>query len=133
MGSSILTSNPTETSMNTAHAIAEQYLAAWNERDSAARRDRVTRLFTQEATYVDPLMRGLGHTGIDALIAGAQQHFPGHRFALAGQPDGHNDVVRFSWTLNGADGAPVARGTDVARLGADGRLASVTGFLDQAA
>ena len=116
--------------MDNAKRIAEQYLDAWNERDTAARRARIARLFTLDARYLDPMMRGSGHTGIDTMIAGAQQHFPGHRFSLAGTPDGHNDVVRFSWRLSGPDGAEVARGTDVAVVAADGRLARVTGFLD---
>lgn len=112
--------------------IASQYLAVWNERDAAARRALVARTFSLDADYLDPMMRGAGHDGIDAMIAGAQSHFPGHRFELDGTPDGHNDVVRFSWTLAAPDGKPVANGTDVARVAADGRLASVTGFLNAA-
>jgi len=76
---------------------------------------------------------GAGHEGIDALIAGAQQHFPGHRFVLAGTPDAHHDVLRFGWTLHGPNGAAVVRGLDVAQVAADGRLARVTGFLDRVA
>ena len=41
------------------------------------------------------------------MIGAAQAQFPGHSFALSAGPDAHNDVARFSWTLNGADG-PVA-------------------------
>lgn len=118
--------------MNNASTIARHYLAAWNERDGAARHAQVRQLFTVNARYVDPMMQGSGVDGIDALIAGAQQHFPGHRFELAGVPDGHNDVVRFSWTLRAPDGASVAHGTDIVVVAGDGRLASVTGFLDQA-
>jgi len=116
--------------MNQALDIAEQYLAAWNERDAAARRARVAHLFTLEADYKDPLVKGSGHSGIDALIAGAQEHFPGHRFTLSGTPDSHNDVVRFSWSLAAPGAEPVAEGTDVATVHADGRLSSVTGFID---
>jgi len=119
--------------MDTASTLARHYLAAWNERDAPARRAQVARLFTLDARYVDPMMAGAGHDGIDALIAAAQQHFPGHRFALAGTPDAHHDVLRFGWTLHGPDGAEVVRGMDVATIGSDGRLASVTGFLDGAA
>lgn len=110
--------------------IATQYLAVWNERDAAARRALVARAFSVDANYVDPMMRGAGHDGIDAMIAGAQGQFPGYRFELDGTADGHNDVVRFSWTLGLPGGDPVAHGTDVARVAGDGRLASVTGFLD---
>jgi hypothetical protein len=117
--------------MNPAH-IANQYLAIWNERDAAARRAMIARTFSLDASYIDPMMRGAGHDGIDAMIAGAQSHFPGHRFALDGTPDGHNDLVRFSWTLAAPDGQRVASGMDVATVAADGRLASVNGFLNAA-
>ena len=110
--------------------IVEQYLAAWNERAPGARRAAVEAAFAPQAAYKDPLMQGVGHAGLDAMIAGAQDHFPGHRFALAGTPASHNDMVRFSWTLGVPGAEPVARGTDLAVLAADGRLASVTGFLD---
>ena len=119
--------------MTTPSHIATQYLAVWNERNAAARRALVARAFSLDASYIDPMMRGAGHDGIDAMIAGAQSQFPGYRFELDGTPDGHNDVVRFSWTLAVPGGAPVAHGTDVARLADDGRLASVTGFLNRAA
>jgi hypothetical protein len=131
MASSIRRTNQPEDSMNNAKRIAEQYVETWNERDTASRRAKVENLFTLDASYLDPMMRGSGHSGLDAMIAAAQQQFPGHHFTLAGAPDGHNDVVRFSWTLCGLDGAQVARGTDVGVVGSDGRLARVTGFLDQ--
>ena len=74
-------------------------------------------------------MSGDGHDGIDAMIAGAQQQFPGHRFELASGPDAHNDRVRFAWRLVGADG-PVGAGVDFATVAPDGRLRTVTGFLE---
>lgn len=119
--------------MDAAGTLARHYLDAWNERDAPARRAQVARLFTLDARYTDPLMAGAGHDGIDALIAAAQAHFPGHRFALSGTPDAHHDLLRFGWTLHTPDGIEVARGMDVATIGADGRLASVAGFLEQAA
>lgn len=118
--------------MNTASAIAERYLAIWNERDAAARRAQVAQLFAPDASYADPMMKSSGIEGIDAMIGAAQQQFPGYRFSLHGAPDGHNDVVRFSWNLALEGAAPVANGTDVARVGADGRLHRVTGFLNAA-
>jgi len=118
--------------MHNPQAIALRYLAAWNEREPAARHARVAGLFAEASSYVDPMMRGAGIDGIDAMIGAAQQHFAAHRFELRGTPDGHSDVVRFSWTLCAPDGGAVAHGTDVATVGLDGRLADVTGFLDQA-
>jgi hypothetical protein len=112
--------------------IADRYLAVWNERDDITRRARIAQLFAADATYADPMMRGSGVEGIDGMIKAAQQQFPGHRFTLHGTPDGHHDVVRFSWTL-GLDGAaPVAKGSDVAWVDERGRLLRVSGFLDAA-
>ena len=75
-------------------------------------------------------MRGDGRDGIEALIAGVQQRFPDFTFELIGQPDGYGDHIRFSWGL-GPDGADsLIKGTDFAVL-RDGRISSVTGFLDQ--
>lgn len=118
--------------MTNAPEIAARYVALWNETDAERRRDLIARNWTENASYVDPLMRGEGHDGIGALIAAVHQRFPGHRFAVRGEADAHDDRVRFSWSL-GAEGAPpVAHGTDFAVLAPDGRFQSVTGFLDQA-
>jgi len=74
-------------------------------------------------------MSGDGH-GVDALIAGVQQRFADFRFQLIGQPNGFGDHVRFSWGL-GSEGvdSPI-KGTDFAIV-KDGRIRSITGFLDQ--
>lgn len=58
-------------------AIAEAYIAAWNETDAAARKARIAEAFTADATYVDPLAAVAGHDGVEALIAGVQARFPG--------------------------------------------------------
>jgi hypothetical protein len=111
--------------------VIDNYIAAWNEPDAGRRRAIVGETFADDATYLDPLMSGEGHEGIAAMIGGAQQQFPGHRFELAMGPDAHNDRVRFAWSLVGADGgAPVAGGVDFATVADDGRLRAVTGFLE---
>jgi hypothetical protein len=111
-------------------AIAHRYIDLWNERDPRARRDLLAANWTSDARYVDPLMAGDGHDGIDALIAGVQQRFPDFRFRLIGEPNGYGDHVRFSWGL-GPDGAdsPI-KGTDFAVIDG-GRIRSIAGFLDQ--
>lgn len=42
----------------------------------------------------------------------------------------HHDRLRFSWTLAANEGDPVAIGTDFATVASDGRLSTVTGFLE---
>ena len=114
---------------NTITSVVDSYIAAWNEGDADRRRSLVASVWTDDGRYLDPLMSGAGTDGIADMIGAAQAQFPGHAFALASGPDAHNDVVRFSWTLDGA-GGPVAAGTDFATVAPDGRLASVTGFLE---
>src|SRR5882757_9185308 len=115
-------------------AIARRYIDLWNERAQNHRRELLSENWTADASYVDPLMKGDGHDGIDALIAGVQQRFPEFKFKLIGEPNGYGDHVRFhlrfSWSL-GPDGvdSPI-KGTDFAVL-KDGRIKSITGFLDQ--
>jgi hypothetical protein len=119
--------------MSNTEALVEDYIAMWNERDPEKRRELVARTVTEDATYLDPLMSGNGINGISAMIAGAQQQFPGHRFRLISGPDAHHDRVRFSWSLAADGGAPVAVGVDFATVAEDGRMRSVTGFLEPAA
>ncbi len=57
---------------NTMTALAEQYIAAFSETDSWARRALIGRTFTEDATYLDPLMASDGQDGIDAMIGGVQ-------------------------------------------------------------
>ena len=110
-------------------ATVEQYIATWNEADPERRRALAGQVWTDDGSYVDPLMQGRGPDEIAAMIGAAQAQFPGHRFELAFGPDAHHDRVRFAWRLVG-DGGPAAAGTDFATVADDGRLRSVTGFLE---
>jgi len=116
--------------MRTPIEIARDYIALWNETDAATRRALLATTWTDGATYADPMMKGAGHGEIDALIAGVQERFPDFQFSLHGNPDGYDEMVRFSWALGPESGEPVVKGTDIVRC-REGRIASVTGFLDQ--
>jgi len=110
--------------------IARSYIELWNERTPSRRREMLATAWSADARYVDPMMSGEGYDAVDALIAGVQQRFPNLKFSLIGEPNGFGDHLRFSWRL-GPDGAdsPI-KGTDFAVL-KDGRIRSITGFLDQ--
>ncbi len=110
--------------------LVHRYISMWNETDPVRRRELAARTVTDDARYLDPLMAGDGVDGIAEMIAGAQQQFPGHRFALVAGPDAHHDRVRFSWSLTANGGEPVAIGVDFATLAQDGRMGSITGFLE---
>ena len=117
--------------MTDAQSIANRYIDLWNERDAKRRLDMLTSNWTADARYTDPLASVQGAAEISTLIGGVQQRCPEFSFALIGKVDGFGDNVRFSWGLGpkGAADAPI-KGTDFAAI-KDGKIASVTGFLDQ--
>jgi hypothetical protein len=119
------------TATATATAIVENYLAAWNETDTAARQALITKVFTEDVEYVDPLAEVTGHEAMNGLIAAVQGQFPGMVLSLAGPVDAHHNVARFTWNLGPAGGEEIVVGFDVAVLGEDGRIRRVNGFLDK--
>ena len=116
--------------MSDPKSVATRYLDAWNEGDGDRRARLLREHWTDDARYVDPLMRGDGLQQIDALMAAVHERFPGFRFALVNGADGHGDHVRFSWSLGPAGSEPPIAGSDVVEL-RDGRIARVIGFLDR--
>ncbi|MEU9459236.1 nuclear transport factor 2 family protein [Streptomyces sp. NPDC058322] len=110
----------------------QRYFAAWNAATDEELAKAVAAAFTEGATYTDPLADVRGHEELAATIDGAHQQFPGFEFRLAGTPDGHHDIVRFGWELvSTADGSAPVAGFDVIALADDGRITSVSGFLDR--
>ena len=110
--------------------IADRYIAVWNETNQARRRALLAESWVENATYVDPLMSGEGREQIGALVAAVHERFPGFRFKLEGRADGYQDKVRLSWALGPETEADMIKGTDFIVV-EDGRLKSVTGFLDK--
>jgi SnoaL-like domain len=116
--------------MTNVATVVDDYIAIWNEGSDERRREIIARTYADDAIYVDPMLQGEGPDGINAMIAGAQQQFPGHRIELTAGPDAHHDRVRFAWRMLTPDGATAIAGVDFATLAADGRLREVTGFLE---
>lgn len=110
--------------------VANRYIDLWNETDPARRRKLLEQAWSPSVGYVDPLAAVEGHDGMDALVAGVQQRFPGFRFRLVGAPDGYADKVRFTWELGPETGQAPIQGSDVVLL-EDGRVRRVIGFLDR--
>lgn len=110
----------------------QHYFAAWNAATPEELEKAVAEAFTEDATYIDPLADVRGHDELAAAISGVQQQFPGFAFRPAGAVDGHHSLVRFSWELvAAADGSAPVAGSDVITLADDGRISSVSGFLDR--
>lgn len=109
--------------------LIDRYIAMWNEADARRRRELIAQIWTEDASYLDPVMNGEGHTGIDAMVQGVQERFPGHRFRRASDVDSHHDRVRFNWELAPESGTAIVSGSDFGVI-ANGRLQTITGFFD---
>src|SRR5262245_56419019 len=109
--------------------LVDRYIAIWNETGDERRRNLIARTWTEDSTYLDPLMRGESRSGIDAMIRGVQAQFPGLLFRRTSDVDAHNDRVRFAWVLGPEDGPALAGGVDFGVIAGD-RLQAITGFLD---
>jgi len=115
---------------STAAALADQYFAMWNAADADRRAELIAGTWTEDGTFVDPSFETNGHDELNKLVGGAQQMFPGLSFVRIGDIDEHHNRLRWTWQL-AADGTPpVAGGTDVVTLDADGRIREVVGFLN---
>jgi hypothetical protein len=112
------------------HELVNDYIATWNETGGTARRAQIDTLWTDDASYVDPMAAAEGKDAIDATIAAVQAQFPGLVFSLIGPVDAHHDQARFTWALGPADGEELVVGFDVAVF-QNGRIRSVYGFLDK--
>jgi len=118
--------------MDELNELIDRYVTMWNETDAERRRALIARIWTEDARHVDPVLDAKGQAGIDEMICGVHQRFPGHRVRRTGNPDAHHDRVRFTWELAPEGGPAVVKGVDFAVV--DGqRLQSVTGFFDYVA
>jgi hypothetical protein len=112
--------------MNEYETIAQRYIECWNETDK--RRALLDELFTSDTSFTDPLVAVTGPAAIDEVIAGVQAQLNGLALTL-GPVDGHHDIARFTWQVDGPD-EPLVIGFDVIVL-TEGRIKHVHGFLDK--
>jgi hypothetical protein len=121
----------TELIMSNVTELIDRYIAMWNETDAERRRDLIAKTWTKTGSYLDPVMQGEGPAGLDAMVRGVQERFPGHKFRRTSEVDSHHDRIRFAWELAADGGLAVVGGTDFGIL-SEGRLQAITGFFDQA-
>lgn len=106
-------------------ALVERYVAAWNEAEPGARRQRVTEVWQPDGAHLNPDAVRSGHAAIvqeaDDIYAACGAR--GRLFRCGGRIDGHHGAVRMDWELLAADGRTVeASGTNLLLVGDDGRL-----------
>jgi hypothetical protein len=109
-----------------------RYVQFWNAETAHDQRRIAADVFTDGIEYhaVPAVL-----TGTEALIDFRAQftaHMGRVTYRARTTPDHHHDRARLRWEILLADGGSFATGTDVMELAPDGRIASVTAFLDRA-
>ncbi|MCF6521742.1 nuclear transport factor 2 family protein [Streptomyces sp. JJ36] len=129
------TGNGTETGAATEDfGQLEQYVRFWNAGTEEEQRRLAAAAFTDDVEYRAQI--GV-LSGAQALMDFRNQ-FADHMGTVAlrprRQPEVHHDRARFQWEILTGDGAgeSFATGTDVLQFEEDGRISSVTVFLDRA-
>ena len=116
--------------MTNASEIAANYIATWNESNADARAALIAQHWSETPRYVDPLMSAADGKELSGMIGAVHDRFPGFRFKLINQPDGHSDYVRFAWGLGPEGQETVIEGSDIVET-RSGRIDRVVGFLDK--
>lgn len=116
----------------------DRYMSFWNADTEAEQGRLAAEVFADDLEYRAQI--GI-LTGAPALMAFRNQ-FAGHMGSVAlrmrERPQVHHDRARLRWEIlvdngvGGGDGASFATGTDVIQFDEDGRIGSVTVFLDRA-
>lgn len=111
-----------------AGALADAWFSAWAETDEAKRTAALHAIAADDVRFGDrySMLEGVDEV---TLHAGAAQKFmPGMRMQRDGAVRHCLGTVLVNWTVPGPEGKVMAQGTNVFTLGADGKIASVTGL-----
>ena len=126
-----------------AAALAEQYIALWNEPDADRRRRMIAELWVADGRHVlqppeemrriaaqpgialTALLTAQGHEEIEARAASVYEHWVGSEgLSFRGRDDADRlgDVVKLHWEAVARDGTVFAVGLSFLVLAADGRI-----------
>ena len=111
-----------------AAARVDAFLAAWSERDAAARRARLAECAAYTVTFRDAFACVAGLVELDAHIAASQVHLPGVTLTRSGEIRHCQGTALVDWVARRADGAQAATGSNVFELAPDGRITSAVGL-----
>ena len=132
-----------EISSRRAAALAETYVALWNEPDADRRRRMIAELWVQDGRHIlqppqeireiaaqpgiamTAILQAQGHEEIEARAASAYEHWVGSEgLSFRGRDDADrlDDVVKLHWEAVAKDATVFAVGLSILVLAADGRI-----------
>lgn len=112
--------------------IVRQYIAAWNETDTAKRNALLAACWADNGVYVDPNVEITGRDNLSRRIAEVQAGRPGAYLEFMSGIETHHNVLRFLWRLVRCDGTRGDISIDIGEIGPDGHLIKMIGFFGPA-
>ncbi|MGO9135359.1 MAG: nuclear transport factor 2 family protein [Methylovirgula sp.] len=108
-----------------------RYSAIWSLSDAAERGNELSVCLADDATYCDPNGLLTGRDALSSYMAQFQASVPGGQFHIRSVLH-HHDRSLAQWSLIGANGSVLQRGTSFGALSDDGRLLAISGFFHPA-
>ncbi|MEV6275296.1 nuclear transport factor 2 family protein [Nocardia sp. NPDC051832] len=108
--------------------LINTYCAAWSEPDPEQRRELLSRVWAEGATYTDPTVHAVGLDSLLDHIDAVLSRRPGAAVLRTSAIDVHHEVARFAWHVVLADGTALPEGLDLVEFAEDGRIRRIVGF-----
>lgn len=111
-----------------AEQVVDRFVAAWAEKDSAARRTLLASCFEADGLYRDAYGYVPGLDGLNVFIGNAQKFMPGLTLARSGPVRHAHGAICYPWTMTGPDGRVMSDGLSAGDCSPEGRIRQLTGF-----
>jgi uncharacterized protein YndB with AHSA1/START domain len=111
-----------------AAGLVDTWFGAWSISEDAEREQALARVAAPEVEFHDRFSLLNGLADLVVHIGASQRFMPGMRLQRNGDVRHCQGTVLADWVALSNDGKERGRGTNVFVLGADGRIASATGF-----
>lgn len=109
-----------------AQALADRYVAVWNETDEERRREAIAALWVPDGQHYVGAREARGYEALEERIRGSHEknvRDDGNRFRAASNARLLHDVVTFYWEMLPADGDTVlATGLEYLSVDGEGRI-----------
>ena len=109
-----------------AQALADRYVAVWNETDAERRRAGIADLWVPDGEHYVGERAVLGYEALEARVRGSHEknvRDDGNRFRAASNARLLHDVVTFTWEMLPAESETVlATGLEVLTVNTEGRI-----------
>lgn len=110
-------------------SLIDRYCSAWSKEDPLQRRALLLPIWSDDATYTDPIVHAAGAEELLAYITSIHAKYPGVRILRTSDVDVHHGIARFAWRFATPDGASFPDGLDIAFLDpGQKRITRIIGF-----